>query len=357
MTDFVRPEIAAMRGYVPGEQPPPGKYIKLNTNENPYPPSPAVGRSIVAAAERGLARYPDPLCTAFRIRAADVLGVPPDWILCGNGSDDILTIVTRTFVGQGDLLRLPYPSYVLYRTLAEIQGARFEQVHFARNWELTADFARVTPRLKLVFLANPNSPSGTTISREQILDLAEQLPCPLFVDEAYADFADAHCMELVAQNPKIMVSRSLSKSYALAGLRFGYLVAQPALIAELVKVKDSYNCDALAIAGATAAIGDQAWRSENRRRIVATRERMTQLMRALSFTVVPSQANFIWCTYPERPLQPVYEKLKASHVLVRYMNYPEWGEGLRISVGTDEQVDACVTLLKAILNDGAHGKN
>ena len=123
MTDFVRPEIAAMQGYVPGEQPPPGKYIKLNTNENPYPPSPAVVRAISEAAQHGLARYPDPLATAFRIRAADVLGVEPDWILCGNGSDDILTIVTRTFVGQGELLRLPYPSYVLYRTLAEIQGA------------------------------------------------------------------------------------------------------------------------------------------------------------------------------------------------------------------------------------------
>jgi histidinol-phosphate aminotransferase len=254
------------------------------------------------------------------------------------------------------LLRLPYPSYVLYRTLAEIQGAQFEQVHFAPHWELTADFARVAPRLKLVFLPNPNSPSGTMIAREQILDVAARLPCPLLVDEAYADFADTNCMDLVAQNPKIMVSRSLSKSYALAGLRFGFVVAQPALIGELVKVKDSYNCDTLAIAGATAAIGDQAWRTENRRRIVATRGRMEQLMRELGFTVVPSQANFIWCTYPERPLQPVYEKLKASHVLVRYMNYPEWGEGLRISVGTDEQVDACVTLLKAILNDGAHGK-
>ena len=132
MTDFVRPEIAAMPGYVPGEQPPPGKYIKLNTNENPYPPSPAVARSIAEAAERGLPRYPDPLGTAFRLRAAEVLGVPPDWILCGNGSDDILTIVTRALVGQGHLLRLPYPSYMLYRTLAEIQGAQFEEVHFAR---------------------------------------------------------------------------------------------------------------------------------------------------------------------------------------------------------------------------------
>jgi len=357
MTDYVRPDIAAMSGYVPGEQPPPGKYVKLNTNENPYPPSPAVGRAIAEAVQSGLSRYPDPLCTAFRLRAADVLGVPPDWILCGNGSDDILTIVTRTLVGQGDLLRLPYPSYVLYRTLADIQGARYEQVHFDAHWGLTAEFARVVPDLKLVFLANPNSPSGTMVSRERVLELAARLHCPLLVDEAYADFADTNCMDLVAQNPKIMVSRTLSKSYALAGLRFGFVVAHPSLIAEFVKVKDSYNCDALAIAGATAAIGDQAWLADNRRRVLATRARMTQLMRELGFAVEPSQANFIWCTHPERPLQPVYEKLKANHVLVRYMNYPEWGEGLRISVGTDEQVDACVALLKVILNDGAHGTN
>jgi len=194
MTDYVRPEIAAMQGYVPGEQPPPGKYIKLNTNENPYPPSPLVVRSIVEAAERGLARYPDPLATAFRLRAADVLGVPPDWILCGNGSDDILTIVTRTLVGQGDLLRLPYPSYVLYRTLAEIQGAQFQQVHFTDGWGLAEDFGQASERLKLVFLPNPNSPSGTVVTPDEILQLADRLPCPLFVDEAYADFAETNCL-------------------------------------------------------------------------------------------------------------------------------------------------------------------
>ncbi|MHB0955853.1 MAG: histidinol-phosphate transaminase [Pirellulaceae bacterium] len=357
MTNFVRPEIAALQGYVPGEQPPPGKFIKLNTNENPYPPSPAAIRAIVEVAERGLARYPDPRSTAFRMRAADVLGVPPDWILCGNGSDDILTIVTRALVGQGDLLRLPYPSYILYRTLAELQGARYEEVHFAKNWQLTPGFTRAAPRLRLVLLPNPNSPSGTLLPPERILEVAAQLPCPLLVDEAYADFAETHCLELVAQNPKIMVARTLSKSYALAGLRFGFLVAQPALIAELVKVKDSYNCDALAIAGATAAIGDQAWRAENRARILATRERMERQLRELGLDVVPSQANFLWCTHPERPLQPVYEKLKASQVLVRYMNYPQWGEGLRISVGTDEQIDACLVLLKAILHHGAHGNH
>ncbi len=344
---YVRPEIAVLSGYVPGEQPAPGKYIKLNTNENPYPPSPAVVRAVQEAAERSLVRYPDPVGTAFRISAAQLLGVQPDWVLCGNGSDDILTIVTRAFVGQGDLLRLAYPSYVLYRTLAELQGARFEEVHFAPDWTLPDAFAADADGLKLVFLPNPNSPSGTMLSCERILELAERLPCPLLIDEAYADFADSHCIDLVRQNPRIMVSRTLSKSYALAGLRFGYLVAQPEVIVQLMKVKDSYNCDALSIAGATAAINDQHWLRNNRSRVLATRARMEQEFRRIGFTVVPSQANFVWCTYPVRPLKPIYEKLKADHVLVRYMNYPGWGEGLRISVGTDEQIDACVALLEA----------
>src|SRR6185369_8513628 len=134
---YFRPEIERMQGYVPGEQPQGGKFIKLNTNENPYPPSPAVSRAVAAVLERGLGRYPDPMAEAFRRRAADILSVEPNWILCGNGSDDLLTIVTRTFVGQGDTLRLPYPSYILYKTLAQLQGAEAEEVHFEREWTLS----------------------------------------------------------------------------------------------------------------------------------------------------------------------------------------------------------------------------
>ncbi len=136
-----------MHGYTPGEQPQAGKFIKLNTNENPYPPSPAVRSAIVAALDRGLGKYPDPMSEAFRRRAGEVLGVPSDWILCGNGSDDILTIVTRAFVGEGDWLRLPYPSYILYRTLAELQGAQAEEVHFNSDWSLTPQFAAAPRRV------------------------------------------------------------------------------------------------------------------------------------------------------------------------------------------------------------------
>jgi histidinol-phosphate aminotransferase len=345
---YFRPEIEAIAGYVPGEQPQDGQFIKLNTNENPYPPSPAVARAVEEAAQR-LRKYPDPMAGPFRRRAAELLGVSPDWILCGNGSDDILTIITRTLVGQGQLLRLPYPSYILYKTLAELQGAKSEEVKFNADWSLPPAFAAAGKDLRLVFLANPNSPSGTVISPQKVLEIAEQLPCPLLVDEAYVDFAETNCMSLVARCEKIMVSRSLSKSYGLAGLRFGYVVAQPPIIEQLVKLKDSYNCDTLAIAGATAAIGDQQWLAANRAKIIATRGRLVAEMRKLGFMTVDSQANFTWNVHPRLPAKPIYEQLKRARILVRYMDYPGWGDGLRISVGTDAEIDACLEKLKTIL--------
>ena len=345
---YFRPEIEAMAGYAPGEQPQGGEFIKLNTNENPYPPSPKVALAVAETVGR-LQKYPDPMAGPFRRRAAEILGVDPGWILCGNGSDDILTIVTRTFVGQGQLLRLPYPSYILYKTLAELQGARAEEVHFNADWTLPEAFAQGRDDLRLVFLANPNSPSGTVVPPEKVLELANRLPCPLLVDEAYADFAETNCMSLVAQCPKIMVSRTLSKSYALAGLRFGYIVAQPQMIEQLAKVKDSYNCDALAIAAATAAIDDQAWLADNRAKILATRQRMVAELRKLGFVTIDSQANFTWNVHPSLPAKPIYEQLKRDRVLVRYMNYPGWGDGLRISVGTDAEVNTFLEKLRKIV--------
>ncbi|MBX3414147.1 MAG: histidinol-phosphate transaminase [Pirellulales bacterium] len=338
-----------MQGYVPGEQPPPGKFIKLNTNENPYPASPAVRRAVEMALNTGLGRYPDPTGTAFRHRAAALFDVEPDWILCGNGSDDILTIVTRAFVSERQRLRLPYPSYILYRSLAQLQGATSEEVYFRADWSLPTEFTEGADDLRLVFLPNPNSPSGTVLSPETILEIAERLPCPLVVDEAYVEFADTNCMSLVKRSDKILVSRSLSKSYGLAGLRFGYLVAQPHIIAGLMKVKDSYNCDSLSIAAATAAIDDQSWLAETRAKVIATRSRLTGEMRQLGFDAVDSQANFVWCPHPEIAVKPLYEQLKAQNILVRYMDYPGWGDGLRISVGTDDQIDACLALLRGMV--------
>ncbi|MDR0703618.1 MAG: histidinol-phosphate transaminase [Planctomycetaceae bacterium] len=351
MENYVRPEIIAMNGYVPGEQPKAGQqqYVKLNTNENPYRSSEKVYDAIAQTAALGLSRYPDPTATAVRAAVAKKFNIDPDSVLCGNGSDDLLTILTRTFVGNGELLRLPYPTYVLYRSLAEIQGATSELVPFNNDWTLPDTFFDVASKLRLVFLPNPNSPSGTVIPKLRILEIAERLPCPLVVDEAYADFAEEHCIDLVEKCNKIIVCRTLSKSYALAGLRFGYLVASPKWVEQMMKVKDSYNCDSLAIAAATAAIGDDDWLAENRAKILATRTRLTEQMRRLGFDVPTSHANFTWNTRKDRLLKPIYEYLKIHGILVRYMDYPQWGEGLRISVGAEEQTNQCLNLIEKFL--------
>ena len=345
-----RPNIAAMSGYVPGEQPQGGKLIKLNTNENPYPPSPEVIKAIRSVSETSLMRYPDPQASAFRTIAGEKLGVDPTWIVCGNGSDDLLTILTRTFVGEGQTLRIPHPSYTLYRTLAEIQSARIQSISFQDDWTLPDSFGSSEGQPKLAFLPNPNSPSGTVIPSSRIAEIAETLPCPLVVDEAYGDFSDSNCIPLVCDNSKVIVTRSLSKSYALAGLRFGFAIAQPEVTLELNKVKDSYNCDAISIAAATAAMSDQKWLEDNRQKIINSRERFASELKSFGFRVQPSQANFVWCTHPEFSASTIYEQLKAMGILIRYMSYDGWGEGIRISIGTDEQLDACLIGLTKVLN-------
>jgi len=346
---FLRENIRKMGGYVPGEQPQEDGYIKLNTNENPYPPSPRVSEAIMEVLRRGIQKYPDPLATKFRETAADILGVEPDWILAGNGSDDILTIVTRAFVGEGDWIRYPYPSYLLYGVLAQLQNALSEYVLFEADWSLGKRFWQARERLKLIYLANPNSPSGTMIRKDVIRSWMEHLPCPMLIDEAYVDFADETCLSLVRESDRVMISRTLSKSYALAGLRFGFLIAQPHIIRELRKVKDSYNCDALAIAGASAALRDQDWLRHTREKILATRGRLISELSLLGFDVLRSQANFVWCSHRDRAAREIYETLKRQKVLIRYMNYPEWGDGLRITVGTDAEVDVLLDKLRKIL--------
>jgi histidinol-phosphate aminotransferase len=329
-----------MAGYTPGEQPRDEGFVKLNTNENPYPPSPRVLAALAEAlAGERLRKYPDPMGTAFRQAAARLHGVEPDNILAGNGSDDLLTVVTRAFVPEGGLIVSPSPSYLLYRTLAEIQGARFQTVPYTADWGLPRPWP--ARRAQLTFVANPNSPTGTLVPVAELERLAGELEGPLVIDEAYVDFADAHALHL-ARLPNVIVTRTLSKSYALAGIRFGYAVAGAGLIRELLKVKDSYNCDVLSLAAATAALEDQNYLRATRARVVATRARLTEVLRGLGFAVLPSQANFVWCQRSDRPVRPLYEELKRRRILVRYMKYEGYGEGLRVSVGTEEEIDRLV---------------
>lgn len=347
MTQFLRANIRAMAGYTPGEQPRDGSYLKLNTNESPYPPSPRVIEAIRNAASGDLLRkYPDAVGLAFRQTASRVLGVDPDSILIGNGSDDVLTIITRAFVPEGGLVVSPTPSYLLYRSLAEIQGADYGAAPYTGDWQLPRPWPLTNAHL--TFIANPNSPSGTAVSTFALEQLAEELSGPLIIDEAYADFADHNAL-LLAHRPNVIVTRSLSKSYALAGIRFGYAVGEPALIQELIKVKDSYNCDVLSLAAAAAALDDQEYFQTTRAKIVATRSRLAVELRQLGFSVPASQANFVWCRHEGRPHRPIYEDLKRRMILVRYLNYEGYGDGLRITVGTDEEIDRLLAELRGNL--------
>lgn len=349
MFEALRPCIRAMAAYTPGEQPRDGTFIKLNTNENPYPPSPRVFEALHAALTGDrLRKYPDPVGTEFRRTAARVLGVDPDGILIGNGSDDILTILTRAFVPEDGLVVSPTPSYLLYHTLASLQGAQFKTVPFTAEWKLPKKWDLNLAHL--TFLANPNSPSGTTISLEEINKLRVGINGMLVVDEAYADFAENNALEMVKRGANnVVVTRSFSKSYSLAGIRFGFAVGDPTLIQQLYKVKDSYNCDVLSLVAATAAIEDQDYFRSTRDRILATRSRMEKALTDLGFIVCPSNANFVWCQRTDRPVKTIYEELKKRNILVRYMNYEGYGDGLRISVGTDEEIDRLLGELTAIL--------
>ncbi len=309
MSRFFQSHIALMQGYVPGEQPRDGAYIKLNTNENPYPPSPKVAEAIQQALDDRLRLYPDPTGAHLRRVAAALHGVDAEMILAGNGSDDLLTILTRAFVGPGQVVVYPTPSYVLYRTLAELQDALAVEVPFDASWRLDpAAFAQTGARL--AFLANPNSPSGTALTPDEIATLAERLTCPLVVDEAYVDFAETTAIDLVKRFENVIVTRTLSKGYGLAGLRVGYLVARPEVVDGLNKVKDSYNCDRLSLVGGAAALEDRAYLAETRQKILTTRQRLTEAARMLGYSVPESQANFVWCEGGP-PAARVYEALEG----------------------------------------------
>jgi histidinol-phosphate aminotransferase len=344
----IRDNIRQMAGYLPGEQLNDPDVVKLNTNENPYPPSPRVFEAVRAALTGDkLRKYPQPLGDDFRRAAGRVLGVGPDAILIGNGSDDVLTMLTRAFVPEGGLIASPTPSYILYKSLADIQGARFETVPFTESWDLPKPWP--VKDANLTFLPNPNSPSGTALRPERVERFAAEIGGPLVLDEAYADFAEWNGLSLVGRVRNVIITRTFSKYYSLAGIRFGFAVADPATIRELVKVKDSYNCDVLSLAAATAAIEDQGYYAEVRSRITATRGRMAVALCELGFHVTPSQANFLWCRRHNQPVKPLYEELKRRKVLVRYMNYAGYGDGLRISVGTPAEVDRLLRELRAIL--------
>jgi histidinol-phosphate aminotransferase len=348
ITNSIRGTIRAMAGYTPGEQNNHPDVVKLNTNENPYPPSPKVFAAVQQALTGdALRKYPQPLGDTFRKAAGRVLGIDPACLMIGNGSDDILTILTRAFVPQGGRMASLTPSYILYKSLAEIQGATLELVPYTQYW--TPPTPWPVRDAHLTFIANPNSPSGTLMRPGDIAKFAAEVRGPLVLDEAYADFAETNGLELIGKVPNLIITRTFSKFYALAGIRFGYAIAAPDVIQQLVKVKDSYNADVLALAAATAAIQDQEYYTGVRAKIVATRGRMMVALTELGFHVTPSHANFVWCRREDRPVKPIYEALREKNILVRYMNYAGFGDGLRMTVGTTQEVERLLSELRGIV--------
>jgi histidinol-phosphate aminotransferase len=350
---FIRPTVRDMEGYVPGEQPAAGtRIVKLNTNENPFPPSPRVMEAIRAISPESLRRYPSPRADAFRASAAKVLGVSDDSIIAGNGSDDILTIATNTFIPPGGTLAFPDPTYSLYPVLARIQDAKTAPVPWERNWSLPIDALAAT-KADAIYLANPNSPSGTFAPPAAIAELAGKFKGLLLIDEAYAEFAEADCLSLVARFANVVVSRTMSKAYSLAGLRFGFAVAQPQVIEQMNKVKDSYNCDALAQAAATAAIEDQEYARRAWEHVRAERDRVSEGLRQFGWDVLPSQANFVLASPPGGDGRQAYLGLKSQGILVRYFDLPGLKDKLRITIGTVQENNALLAGVRGVAAEKA----
>ena len=339
---YFRSNIDRIEGYKPGKQPATSDFIKLNTNENPYPPPPAVVDAIRTAADDSLRRYPKPMSDDLRAAAARVYGLPVDMILVGNGSDDLLTMILRSFVGPGDPVVFPYPTYVLYETLAQIQDGEPTPIDFRDDYSLPPHIA--VPGAKVTFVANPNSPSGTMTPRSRLDALAGEIDGVLVIDEAYVDFADFHCLDLAKRHDNVIVLRSFSKSFSLAGVRLGLGFASPELVAGLTKVKDSYNVNRISIAAGVAALDHVDCMHSNVERIRRTRGRLVRELEALGFCVYPSQSNFVLARCRSASeAQRLQSELEARNILVRYFNQRRLDDCLRISIGTDEEID---TLLR-----------
>ena len=349
MAKYFRPNIDAMIGYMPGEQPRDDGIIKLNTNENPYAPSPKVYAALRKAINPSLRLYPEPLSDSLRSVAAAVYGVTPENIIAGNGSDEILSMLLRCFVGPRDRVAFPTPTYSLYDTLVEIQDGEAVRIPYPEDFSLPEALAG--QNAALTFLCNPNAPSGTLVSLPEIAKLAGAVAGILVVDEAYVDFAEsegASSIPLIRQMPNLVVLRTFSKSFSLAGLRIGLGFASEEIIAGMMKVKDSYNVNRLSLVAATAALSDMAWMRRNAKRIRRSRKKITAALTRLGYQVYPSHANFVLARKQGENLQSVYEELKRRKILVRYFDTPGLQDCLRITVGTPKEVKALLNELATI---------
>jgi histidinol-phosphate aminotransferase len=345
---YFRDNIEKAKAYEPGYQPNSLDVIKLNTNENPYPPSPAVMKVIREIGPEQLRRYPDPMGNVFREEVGKINGVEPDWIMCCNGGDELLKMAFTAFCDRRRPAAYPVPTYSLYPVLANIQNCRAIEVPFDEECNLPSKLARA--RAALTIVCNPNAPSGTIIAAEELAELADEIKGVLLIDEAYVDFAERNCVELVKQFDNVIILRSLSKGYSLAGLRFGYAIARPEMLKGLLKVKDSYNADAISITAATAAIKDREYFRQIVEKVKLERKRLTEQLRGMGFEMPESSSNFVFAEHKTSNAKEIYDKLVERNIYVRYWGLPGIENKLRISVGTKEQNDTLLSALKEIVS-------
>jgi histidinol-phosphate aminotransferase len=342
-----------MPAYTPGEQI--ADLTKLNTNEGAFPPSPRVRAALAAIADESLRLYPDPTSSGLRAVAAARFGVTPEQVLAGNGSDDCLTVLYRGFLDAGERVACPWPTYGLYATLASLQGAELVRLPFVqsgRRFVLPDDLTR--KRAKMIILANPNNPSATLVPVDELRALCDEARGAIVVvDEAYVDFAlgagiDASMLPYLDQHPNLVVLRTMSKSYSLAGARLGLLFAAAPLVEALTKVKDSYNVNALTQAIGIAALEDRAYLDDCVRRTLDQRARLEAALGDLGLGWPESAANFLLVEIGERA-QEIYLALKQSGLLVRWWSAPELRTKIRISVGKPDDNDRLIAALKSLV--------
>ncbi len=349
MKSYFRSEVDAMEGYVPGEQPKIENLCKLNTNENAFPPSPRLQRVLAQFDWERLRRYPDPQADALRDRIAREFGVERANVIAGNGSDDILTMVFRCFTSPELPVACLYPTYSLYPVLAEMQGANVIEIPLTgENFALPDDLPEQGKGANLLIITRPNAPTGNSFPLEAMREICRKFDGVVLFDEAYADFADDNCMGLVKEFDNVIVSRTFSKSYSLAGLRLGFAVGNKTLIEGMFKVKDSYNLDRMTQELGLAAFDDQQYRKECGDKIRATRKQFTSDLESLGFQVVPSQTNFVFAAPPDKDGERCFRELRDRAILVRYFKGPATGTFVRITIGTPEEMARVTTALREI---------
>lgn len=349
MKKLIRKSVQQMTGYTPGEQPSEAGFVKLNTNENPYPPSPQIAKTLAEFDVDQLRLYPNPVSMKLRQRIAALHGCRVSNVFAGNGSDEILALCTRAFVEDSGSIGYFHPSYSLYPVLADIRNVAKKPVELGKDfeWAMPADY-----RCSLFFLTYPNAPTGVLYPKDKVRTFCRQFPGVVVIDEAYVDFSRENCMDLALKLGNVLVVRTLSKAYSLAGLRVGYTVGAEPLIAALFKLKDSYNLDRISQRLALAALSDVPSMRRNVEKIKATRMRLAASLTALGHTVYPSESNFLWVKPCGITAQRLFETLKKQRILIRYFPGRRTGEFVRITVGTTAEVDSLMAAVKALAKRG-----